>query len=61
MKLQEALTLHNGDEVVVKKTKQIMRVVEIEVTPKEHTTNNITCVDIKLEDGNWYGYKSIRG
>lgn len=59
MKLQDALKLHNEDEVTVKKTKQVMSVVEIEVTPKEHTTNNMTCVDIMLEDGNWYGYKEI--
>ena len=59
MKLQDALKLHNEDEVTVKKTKQVMRVVEIEVTPKERTTNNMTCVDVMLEDGNWYGYKEI--
>ncbi len=58
MKLQHALKIHNEDEVVVKKTKQVMRVVEIEVTPKEHT-NNMTCVYIMLEDGNWYGHKEI--
>ena len=44
---------------MVKKNKQVMRVVEIEVTPKEYTTNNMACVDIRLEDGNWYGYKQI--
>jgi len=59
MKIQDALKLHSGDEVIVKKNKQVMRVVDIEVTPREHTTNNITCVDIMLEDGNWYGYKEI--
>ena len=59
MKIQDALKLHNGDEVTVKKTKQVMRVIEVEVTPKEHTTNNMTCIDVKLEDGNWYGYKEI--
>lgn len=59
MKKQDALKLHNGDEVIVKKNKQVMRVVEIEVTPKEHTTNNMTCIDIMLEDGNWYGHKEI--
>lgn len=59
MKLQDALKLHNEDEVTVKKTKQVMRVVEVEITPKEYTTNNMTCVDVMLEDGNWYGYKEI--
>ena len=46
-------------DLLLKKNKQVMRVVEIEVTPKEHTTNNMTCVDVMLEDGNWYGYKEI--
>ena len=59
MKLRDALKLHNEDEVSVKKTKQVMRVVKIKVTPKEHTTNNMNCVDIMLEDGNWYGHKEI--
>lgn len=59
MKMQHALKLHNGDEVTVKKNKQVMRVVEVEITPKEHTTNNMTCIDVKLEDGNWYGYKEL--
>ena len=59
MKLRDALKLHNEDEVTVKKTKQVMKVVEIEVTPKEHTANNTTCVDIMLEDGNWYGHEEI--
>ena len=59
MKLQNALTLHNGDEVKIKKTGEILRVIETEITPKEHTTNNMTCVDVHLSDGNWYGYKEI--
>ncbi|MDY6279538.1 MAG: hypothetical protein SPL63_05385 [Roseburia faecis] len=59
MRLRDALKLHNEDEVTVKKTKQVMEVIEIEVTPKEHTTNNMACVDVMLEDGNWYGYKEI--
>ncbi len=60
MKLNDALKLHNEDEVTVKKTKQIMQVVEVEITSKEHTSNNMTCVDVMLEDGNWYGYKEIK-
>lgn len=59
MKLQDALSLHNGDKVRVKKTNEILRVVETEVTPKEYTFNNMTCVDVHLSDGNWYGYKEI--
>lgn len=60
MKLRDALRLHNEDEVTVKKTKRTMQVVEVEITPKEHTTNNMTCVDVRLTDGNWYGYKEIK-
>ncbi len=60
MTLKNALKLHNEDEVTVKKTGAVMQVVEVEVTPKEHTTNNMTCVDVMLEDGNWYGYKEIK-
>ncbi len=59
MKLQDALKLHNGDEVMIKKTKAVMQVVETIITPKEHTTNQMTCVDIMLTDGNWYGYKEL--
>ena len=60
MKLADALKLHNEDEVTVKRTKAVLRVVEVEITPKEHTTNRMDCVDVLLEDGNWYGYKEIK-
>lgn len=59
MKLKDALKLHNEDEVMVKKTKAILKVIEVMITPKEFTTNHMTCVDILLEDGSWYGYKEI--
>ena len=60
MKLADALKLHNEDEVTVKRTKAVLRVVEVEITPKEHTANRMDCVDVLLEDGNWYGYKEIK-
>lgn len=60
MKLANALKLHNEDEVTIKRTKTVKRVVEIEITPKEHTYNKMTCVDVLLDDENWYGYKEIR-
>ena len=60
MKYQDAVKLHNGDEVIVKKTKEIRTVIDIIITPKEHTTNNIPCVDIRLDNGEWYGYKEIK-
>lgn len=60
MTLKDALNLQVGDTVTIKKTKRISQVVDIEVTPKESTTNKMTCVDVKLDDGSWYGYKEVR-
>lgn len=60
MKYKDAIKLHNEDEVIIKKTGEVRSVVEIIVTPKEHTTNNIPCVDILLDDGDWYGYKEVK-
>lgn len=60
MKYKDAIKLHNEDEVIIKKTGEIRTVIETIVTPKEHTTNNIPCVDILLDDGNWYGYKEVK-
>lgn len=59
MKLQDALKLHNEDEVMVKRTRQVMKIVRTEVIPKENTSNHMTYVDIMLEDGNWYRHKEI--
>ena len=60
MTLQNALKLKKDDTVTVKKTKETLKVTEIEITSKEHTSNNMTCVDIHLSNGEWYGYKEIR-
>lgn len=63
MRLANALKLHNEDEVRIKKTNEIMKVVEvvkITVSPKEDTANKIHSVKVMLEDGNWYGYKEIK-
>ena len=60
MKLNDAMKLHNGDEVIVKRTKTAMKVVEVETLTKEMTANNMACVSVMLDDGNWYGYKEIR-
>lgn len=59
MKLQDALKLHNEDEVTVTATKQTMRVVEIDVTPREKTPTHRIWVHVMLEDGNWYGYREL--
>ena len=61
MTIRNALRLHSGDEVVVKRKNQytpeyIGTVVETEITE----VNNKKYVDIKLNDGNWYGYKEVR-
>ena len=61
MKLTQALQLHKGDEVIVKKKNQytsewIGTVIETEITE----VNGRKYVDIMLEDGNWYGYKEVK-
>lgn len=59
MTYKNAIQLHTGDEVTVKKTHQVMTVVEIESVKAEDTTNHIPGVSVHLDDGNWYGYKEI--
>lgn len=58
MKVQNAYKLHNEDEVKVKKTKEILRVVKTEVVFKDKTKEPER-VYILLEDGNWYNHKDI--
>lgn len=53
MKYIDALKLHPGDEVTVKRSKITMRIVEIEVV------EYIKGISVRLDDGNWYGYKEI--
>jgi hypothetical protein len=59
MTLKAATQLQPGDKVKVKKTREIHEVIEIEITPAVHTTNNMACVDIRLANGEWYGYKEL--
>lgn len=59
MKLQDALKLHNGDEVTVKKTKEILLVEDVATIPKGVATNRTVCAGIRLTDGNWYGCKEL--
>lgn len=55
MRLQDALKLHNKDEVTIKKTGKSVFVVETEtVELPEGTFVSVCC-----SDGNWYGYKEI--
>ncbi len=60
MTYKNAIKLHNEDEVTIKKTKEIRRVVEVIIIPKEDTANNIGGISVMLDDGNWYGYKEIK-
>ncbi len=59
MRLKDAEKIHNGDEVMIKKTKTVKTVVEKVSIKRNETTNNIACVSVMLDDGNWYGYKEI--
>ena len=59
MKYTEAKSLHKGDKVFVRKTKQVLMIVEIETLSPEESANGIPGVSVRLDDGNWYGYKEI--
>ena len=60
MKIRYAKQLHSGDEVQIKRTGVIMRVIETEYVSKEQTANHIEALSVRLEDGNWYGHKEIK-
>lgn len=57
MRLRDAKKLHSGDEVTVKRSKEILRVIETEYIAA--TSNGFPALSVFLEDGNWYGYKEI--
>ncbi len=59
MTVKNALKLHNGDEVIVKRFKEAMTVIETEVIPASEETNNHVFVNVMLDDGNWYNHKEI--
>lgn len=52
MTYKEALKLHNEDEVIVKETNVVMRVIEV--------INHENYAEILLEDGNYYHHKDIK-
>ena len=52
MKRGDAMKLHNEDEVIVKKTGQVLRVIETHLHPK--------VLYLLLSDGNWYNNKEIK-
>lgn len=52
MKLKDAMKLHNEDEVIVKRTGEILHVVESHLNQK--------IVYLLLDDGEWYDHKEVR-
>ena len=54
MKFSHAIKLHNEDEVTVKRTNEIMQVVEVEIDKA-----NKTC-SIMLTDGNYYHHRDLK-
>lgn len=64
MFLRCAKQLHNGDEVIVKATGAVMRVVETETVSSEISTvkgyiQRANSVNVMLEDGNWYSHRDL--
>ena len=64
MFLRCAKHLHNGDEVIVKATGAVMRVVETETVSSEISTvkgyiQRTNSVNVMLEDGNWYSHRDL--
>lgn len=59
MRLRDAKKLHSGDEVTVKRSKEILRVIETEFISASEMSNGVSGLSVFLEDGNWYGYKEI--
>ena len=58
MEIRKALKLQNEDEVIIKKSKEAMRIIETKTITDE--TGRITKVIVMLEDGNWYNHKEIK-
>lgn len=52
MKKSDAKKLHNEDEVIVKKTGEVLRVVDSHLNSKR--------VYLLLSDGNYYNHKEIK-
>ncbi len=61
MKLLSALDLRNGDKVTVKRKNQYTSEKVCTVTETEIVkVANDFFVNIKLDDGKWYGYKEVK-
>ena len=59
MKRRDAVKLHNEDEVIIKKTGQILRVIEAcwHLLDKH---GNPRVINLLLDDGNWYNHKEVK-
>ena len=59
MKRRDAMKLHNEDEVIVKKTGQVRRVIESSQHLLDKHGNPIV-INLLLDDGNWYNHKEVK-
>ena len=59
MKRRDAVKLHNEDEVIVKKTGQVLRVIEScwHLLDKH---GNPRVINLLLNDGKWYNHKDVK-
>ena len=59
MKRRDAMKLHNEDEVIVKKTGQVLRVIEsLGLNLDRH--GNPRVINLLLDDGLWYTHKEVK-
>ena len=59
MKYEHARNLHNEDQVIVRKTGQVLMVVETRLVAPEKTAGQAPSVQVMLDDGNWYHHREI--
>ena len=59
MRYDDARRLHNEDQVIVRKTKQVLMVVETRILTPDETSSSAPAVEVMLDDGNWYSHREI--
>ena len=59
MRYDDARRLHNEDQVIVRKTGQVLMVVETRLVAPEKTAGLAPAVEVMLDDGNWYSHREI--
>jgi len=59
MRYEHARNLHNEDQVIVRKTGQVLMVVETRQIAPEKTAGTAPAVQVMLDDGNWYHHREI--